>query len=74
MRAAYTKLLTAILMMLIGCNVLAQESNWVVRGVASYAATANDKSPVISMQPPPLGQESISQSVSAGPGFGFAVE
>ena len=74
MRANYTKLVTVILTTLIGCNALAQESNWVVRGVAAYATIKSDKSPVISTQPPPLGQESISQSVSGGPGFGFAAE
>ncbi len=73
-RANYLHLVTPILIVLIGSNVDAQESKWVVRGLGSYSGTRSDSSPVITTLPPPLGVESISQSVAGGPGFGFGVE
>jgi outer membrane protein W len=74
MRAIYTKLVMAIPVMLTGVSALAQESKWVVRGLPSYFSTADDKSAVIAMQPPPLGEETTLQSVGGAPGFGLAVE
>lgn len=73
MHANHTKLVIVILMMP-AASAFAQESKWVVQGHAAYFSTATDDSAVVTTQPPPLGDESISQSVSSGPGAGFAVE
>lgn len=74
MRAHNMNLVIVILVMPIGSTALAQESKWAVRGLASYFSTVDDDSAVIATQPPPLGDEAVSQSVAGGAGFGFAVE
>ena len=73
-RANHLQLVTAILIVLLGSNARAQESRWLVRGLGSYSEISSDSSPDVTTLPPPLGVETISQSVAGGPGFGFAVE
>jgi outer membrane protein W len=74
MCAKYGRLLFVILVALPGAGAVAQEAQWIVRGVASYLATADDDSTFIAAQPPPLGEETFQQSVEDGASLGVSVE
>jgi len=69
-----SNLVAAILVWLFGDCALAQEGTWIVRGGPAYSSITGNESPVISPQPPPLGQETISTSVMRGPGLGVGFE
>jgi outer membrane protein W len=63
-----------ILLLMIAGSAFAQEGRWVVRGLGAYWATAEEESSIPVMQPPPLGEETITQSVQGAPGFGVSAE
>lgn len=63
-----------ILLVMIAGSALAQEDRWVVRGFGAYLATAEEGSSIPMMQPPPLDEETITQSVQGAPGFGVSAE
>jgi outer membrane protein W len=62
-----------ILLMMIAGSAFAQEGRWVVRGLGAYLATAEEGSS-LAMTQPPLGEETITQSVQGAPGFGVSAE
>lgn len=68
------RLLIALMIMPAASSAFAQDDRWIVRGLASYSSTVTDDSAVLTTRPPPFGDETISQSVVDGAGFGFAVE
>jgi outer membrane protein W len=63
-----------ILLTTVASSVFAQESRWVLRGLGGYLVTAEDGSSFTASQPPPLGEETITQSVQGAPGLGVSAE
>jgi outer membrane protein W len=69
-RIRASKPLIAIPTLLLAASAAAQENPWIVRGLASYLATADGDSAVVLGQP----EETFRQSVEDGASLGFSVE
>jgi outer membrane protein W len=74
MPASSAKFIALFLILLIGNNAFAQDDKWIIRALPSYLLTANDSSPVTETLPPPLGEETTSQSIEDAAGFGLGLE
>ena len=77
-QAMYHKALTVSTFVLIISFVFASsavaDDKWIVRGYPSYFLTADDSSPVMVMQDPPFGEETIAQDIDSAAGFGLSLE
>ena len=74
MPASSAKFIALFLILVIGNNAFAQGDKWVIRVLPSYLLTATDNSPVTATMPPPLGEETTSQSIEDAAGFGLGLE
>ena len=70
----FVKLIVLFLILVIGNNAIAQDDKWIISGSLSYFLTATDNSPVTELLPPPLGEETTSQSIEDAVGFGLGLE